>query len=496
MKTYPSIEAAKAALIHQGNAMHILPIDGRKPVMFVANERILADFDDKVYEQAVNTAETPGVENVVVNPDGHAGYGCPVGSVVTSRTHIYPGPVGPDISCSMSFLQTDLDDSAIVDKRVRRALIDAICARIPTGAGSRQAPKARTFSHDLLWQIPIHGASSAAILDDMGIPISWASYVEDFCHGDSSILSLRLSDVTKLNPRLEEKLIQIGSYGGGNHFGECQTISIAEDMKITADCFGLKAGKVGFMSHCGSRGFGYQLAAMHFRGLEAFFNQWGLPFPGGEKELVYAPLGTQEAESYILDMYLGANFAVVNHLLINAYVLEAFQEVFPGVKGDLVYHISHNIGRQEAINGNLNWVFRKGATRAFPAGHHALKGTRYQDTGHPILLPGNPEAGSFIMVASPEAEKTCFSINHGAGRCMGRREAKRTLSQEVVDNEMLQNDILSNCRRYPVDEAPAAYKNFDDVTQSIVEAKLAQVVARLKARFVIKDSDQSAEGSA
>jgi tRNA-splicing ligase RtcB len=188
---------------------------------------------------------------------------------------------------------------------------------------------------------------------------------------------------------------------------------------------------------------------------------------------------------------MGANFATVNHLLINTLVLEAFREVFPDVLANFVYYISHNLVRREAWQNKSVLVHRKGATRAFPAGHHALRGTPFESTGHPILLPGNPRGGSAVMVGLPGAELTAYSINHGAGRVMGRRNAARTLDQKTVDQEMLDDDILTNCRRYPLDEAPAAYKNFDDVLQSVKEAGLAMEVARLRATFVIKDGDQA-----
>ena len=190
-------------------------------------------------------------------------------------------------------------------------------------------------------------------------------------------------------------------------------------------------------------------------------------------------------------MALGANFATVNHLLINALVLEAFQEVLPGTTGRLVYFISHNIAREEIVDNRPAWIHRKGATRAFPAGHHALSGTPFAETGHPILLPGNPQAGSSVMVADAGAEKSCYSVNHGAGRMLGRKQAIRELDQAAVDQSFDAADILTNCRSYPKDEAPAAYKDFDEVLRSVTTAGLATEVARLKARFVIKDGDKA-----
>jgi tRNA-splicing ligase RtcB len=498
MKTYANVLEAKAALVRRGEAEWILPVNGKKPVKFIANEVILNSFDDGVFEQAVNTAEAPGIDQLIVGPDAHKGYGMPVGSILVSDSHLYPGVVGPDICCSMSFLQTDLPDDAITDKKIRRALIDAICARIPTGAGSRQAPKAKKFDvATTIWDAASCGANTEMdFYRELNIPTEWASRCEVPIYGKTFELYDRLKSLIQSNPRLLEKLSQIGSYGGGNHFGEAQAVTVAPGMEPLAEHFGIKSGKVGFLSHCGSRGFGFQLAASHFKGLEKRFHDWGIPLPGNEKELIHAPKNSEEGLNYLLDMYLGANFAVVNHLLINKYVLDAFQEVFPGVKGNLVYHVSHNILREEVVEDSLKWVGRKGATRAFPAGHHALKGTIYADTGHPILLPGNPEAGSYIMVGTKEAEKTAYSINHGAGRAMGRNQAKRELNQKIVDDKMLAADIMYNGRSYPLDESPDAYKNFNEVIKSVESAGLAKTVAKLTARFVIKDNDQSAEGAA
>ena len=187
-------------------------------------------------------------------------------------------------------------------------------------------------------------------------------------------------------------------------------------------------------------------------------------------------------------MILAANFATLNHLVINMLVLEAFQEIIPGVQGDLIYYISHNIARREIINDTPTWVHRKGATRAYPANHFSLKETPFAKTGHPILLPGNPIQGSSVMVALDGAKKSCYSVNHGAGRALGRREAVRALDQATVDSEFDDADVLTNCRVYPRDEAPAAYKDFNEVIQSVELAELAREVARLQARFVIKDS--------
>jgi len=420
-----------------------------------------------------------------------------VGCVLVSPTHVYPGPVGVDIKCSMSLLQLDVPAEAVKDKQVRRALINAILERTPTGAGQgqRSAKKSRHVDEDFGKQVAIHGAS-AENCAALGVPPAWTEACEDAFHRGhdetADALGNRLDELlaSGLFRNFSEKMQQLGSYGGGNHFGECEIVEFAAGAraKETADVFGLKDGRVAFLSHCGSRGFGNILAQGQFHALQNHFGAWDIPLPGGDKELVYAPLGTPEADRYLNDMALGANFATMNHLLINALVLDAFQEVLPGAKGALVYFISHNIARREIVDGKPCWVHRKGATRAFPGGHHALKGTRFEKSGHPILLPGNPTAGSVVMAAESGAEKSCYSVNHGAGRCMSRKAAEHALDQAKIDREFEACDILYNSRQYPKDEAPAAYKDFGEVMRSVEGAGLARTVAKLKARFVIKDA--------
>lgn len=493
---------SKPVLIPTGEATAMLPIQNGNlpPVTVIGTESIRQGFDAGCLQQAINTRTAPGVTELVLNPDAHSGYGAPIGCVVASPTHIYPGPVGVDIKCSMSLLQMDLEADAINDRRTRRAIINAIIDRVPTGAGRGQknAPKSRRVGRSLGIEIATKGAS-ADVCQSLGIPAEWAERCEDSFHvGHDETRESLVARLTQLLengqlPNFSEKMTQLGSYGGGNHFGECEVVKVEENDRArqVAEVFGLFDGRAAFLSHCGSRGFGYSLASRQFKELEAKFTNWSIPFPGNDKELVYAPLGSDQANDYLDDMALGANFATVNHLLINALVLEAFQEVIPGVKGHLVYFISHNIARPEIVNNKKCWVHRKGATRAFPAGHHALRETPFAATGHPILLPGNPQAGSAVMVAEAGAALSCFSVNHGAGRALGRKAAIRSLDQKEVDRSFDERDILTNCRRYPKDEAPAAYKDFDEVLRSVKIAGLASEVARLHARFVIKDADKA-----
>lgn len=485
-------------LQREGEAVWSLPVgEGVSPIKVIGNEPIVSGFGEGCFQQAINSRLAPGVHDVVLNPDAHLGYGAPVGCVMSSKTHIYPGPVGVDIKCSMSLLQTNVDHEAIQDLRTRRELIKAICQRIPTGAGrgQREAPKSRHVDERLGRKLVVEGASKH-VLKKLGIPPDWANRCEDAYHvgpdQDEESLADRMQFFEQRGKlkRFAIHAKQLGSYGGGNHFGECEEVSLsaAPELRNIAEHFGLRERKIAFLSHCGSRGFGHTLASHQFSNLKSRFRKTKTPFPGNDSDLVYAEIGSQEANDYLCDMALGANFATVNHLLINQLVLEAFQQVLPGTKGELVYFISHNIARRERDHaGHLQWVHRKGATRAFPAQHPELAGTHFEETGHPILLPGNPRDGSVVMVADQAAKLTQFSVNHGAGRSLSRRAAKKKLNQSHVDQDLSEHDILSNCSRYPLDEAPEAYKDFEEVLQSVKLAGLAREVARLKAKFVIKD---------
>jgi len=490
-------------IIPTSEATAILPVPDSsvKPITVIGTQAIRDSFDATCLKQAINSRLAPGVSELVINPDAHAGYGAPVGCVMASPTHIYPGPVGVDIKCSMSLLQLNLPEEELKSRESRRAVIGALLERLPTGAGKgqRSVKKSRYVDFSLGTTAACQGAS-IEVCQALGIPYHWTTACEDASHTGYDETEDGLRTRFELHQRakgvefLHSKLQQLGSYGGGNHFGEANVVNVTD--QITADSFGLEHGKIAYLSHCGSRGFGAYLAEAQFRSLQSFFKTWNIPLPGGDRELVYAPLGTSEADAYLDDMALASNFATINHLLINALVLEAFQEVFPGTKGDLVYFISHNIARKEVLDGKEQWVHRKGATRAFPAGHPGLQGTRYAETGHPILLPGNPAAGSAVMVANEGAKLSAYSVNHGAGRAMSRTKASKELDQRTIDEQLHAADILSNCRKYPIDEAPAAYKDFQEALRSVETANLARTVAKLSARFVIKDGDTENGGKA
>jgi tRNA-splicing ligase RtcB len=187
----------------------------------------------------------------------------------------------------------------------------------------------------------------------------------------------------------------------------------------------------------------------------------------------------------------GGNYAILNRLIIFEQVAEAFSEVF-GAELELIYEISHNLVQREwhPEFGEV-WVHRKGATRAFPAGHPGLKGTFWEETGHPVLIPGSNKDFSYILRPLAGAERSGFSVNHGAGRRLSRGAATRELSQRTIDDEYRAAGILVNVNgRVPLDEAAPCYKSSEEVTRAVTEAGLAEVVHKLWPLASLKGTEE------
>jgi tRNA-splicing ligase RtcB len=156
-----------------------------------------------------------------------------------------------------------------------------------------------------------------------------------------------------------------------------------------------------------------------------------------------------------------------------------------------LYDVAHNIIKKEKYNisGKETKVImhRKGATRAFPAGHPEIP-ERYRDVGQPVLIPGSMGTSSYILVGQKEGEKAFYSTCHGAGRTMSRHEAIRTISGQEVLNNLQSKGITVKCWSLKgiSEEAPMAYKNIDDVVEVVHQAGLSKKVAKLLPLAVIK----------
>src|SRR5438477_10608608 len=235
-------EVSNELIRSTGEATGFIPAPGdkAKPITVIGTAAIRDAFDAKCIEQALNSRGAPGVTDLVLNPDAHAASRATVGCVLVSPTHVYPGPVGVDIKCSMSLLQLDLPVDAVADKTVRRALINAIVERTPTGAGKgqRNVKKDRNVNGELGRRVAIEGASEG-VCRELGIPPEWAQHCEDAFHlghdNQRDDLATRLDLLISAGkfPKFEDKIRQLGSYGGGNHFGECEAVQIADNDRHT-----------------------------------------------------------------------------------------------------------------------------------------------------------------------------------------------------------------------------------------------------------------------
>ena len=245
-------------IIPTNEATAILPTGSTTPITVIGTQAIRDSFDERCLQQAINSRLAPGVTDFVLNPDGHCGYGAPVGCVMVSPTHIYPGPVGVDIKCSMSLLQLDLPEEAILERPIRRALIKAICERTPTGAGKgqRSVRKSRRVDAAVGRQALVEGAS-VEVCQAIGIPPEWASRCEDSSHvghdetRDAVAARLQRHIDQGFFRNLDNKISQLGSYGGGNHFGECEIVYVEDNDRArhAAGVFGMQDGHVAFLSH-------------------------------------------------------------------------------------------------------------------------------------------------------------------------------------------------------------------------------------------------------
>ncbi len=401
--------------------------------------------EEAVFGQVVNATTFPGATRVVLTPDCHVGYGVPIGTAIETEGTLLPTAAGYDIGCGMVQLETSLTREDVADAQKRRRWVDEVVARIGVGVGQSGTKK---ISSKLLPEVLRHGATALGRGNEVAERASLP--VED--------------DRVDVPDRAWDKRNQLGSLGGGNHFCEMQ-----------AD----ETGKVWVMLHTGSRGFGWNIAKQFFvHGAEL------LGLSRSNEDHVWFDADSDVGRQYWNLHNMAANFAIANRLLIAEAVGEALEHVFGG-EAHVYYEISHNLIQRE----NGRFIARKGATRAFPAKHAALKGSVWEATGHPILIPGSMETGSAILFAKDGAKESLYSVNHGAGRRLSRNQAKRELSQKETDLRMAKLGVLINSRNTPLDESGPCYKNLDDVLESVELAGLAQVHHRLTPVACIKGND-------
>jgi tRNA-splicing ligase RtcB len=455
------------------------------PVKIYADEALLQKMlSDRTIMQARNVSSIPGiVGHSVVLPDGHEGYGFPVGGVAAMDAEegmISPGGVGYDINCGVRLLRSNLTEQTVRSKL--RDLVNDLFTSIPSGVGSKGAVR---LSPSQLDEVLVKGVNWAI---DNGYG---SSNDADVCEENGQIAN---ADPNKVSDKARKRgAPQLGSLGSGNHFLEIQKVAEIHDEEA-AQRMGIKKGTITILIHCGSRGFGHQVCSDYLRISEQAMEKYDIHLP--DRELACVPNTSEEGESYRKAMFSALNFAWSNRQMITHWTRKSFERVFKQSESDLdmklVYDVSHNIAKVEKhkIDGKERKlvVHRKGATRAFPANRDEIP-SKYRDLGQPVLVPGSMGTGSWILLGQPNSMDLSFgSTAHGAGRTMSRSKARRNYTESDVKKSLNDKGIFIKAltRDGVVEEAPQAYKDVDAVVNVSHNLGIATKVAKLVPIGVIK----------
>jgi tRNA-splicing ligase RtcB len=458
----------------------------RVPGLIYASEEMLKSIqDEQTPEQVANVAFLPGIINFsFAMPDIHWGYGFPIGGVAAMDVKngvISPGGVGYDINCGVRLLRSNLSEAEVRTKISQ--LVNELFNNIPSGLGSEGKIK---ISHKEMQRLMVKGASWA-VEHGFGSEDDLDVTEEGGC--------VEGADPSKISDRaIKRGMPQAGTLGSGNHFVEVQVVKEIFEPYI-AGIMGInEVGQVLILIHTGSRGFGHQVCTDHLRVMEGAVSTYGIKLP--DRQLACAPIESREGKDYLAAMACAANYAWVNRQCITHWVRESFSRVFGKSAEELgirqIYDVAHNIAKIEVhkVDGRSVkvCVHRKGATRAFPAGHKDVS-QRYQEIGQPVLIPGDMGRCSFVAVGTEKAmEETFGSTCHGAGRVLSRGAAKRALKGRDVVRELQERGITIKAHSIPslAEEASQAYKDVTEVIDVVHQAGICKKVAMAVPIGVIK----------
>jgi tRNA-splicing ligase RtcB len=467
-----------------GDDLYELPATHRKrmhvPVRFFASEALVGAMDDKVFEQAVNVASLPGIVRAACcMPDAHWGYGFPIGCVAAMDVNegvISPGGIGFDVNCGMRLVRTDLTWPEV--KPQLRKLVEALAGRVPAGVGSEGFVR---IDHDEFREVLREGARWA-VRRGFGVPADLTYTEAGGC--------LEAADPEQVSDHaIDRGYRQIGTLGSGNHYLEIQVVR-ADGIhdETLARSFGLTGpDQVVVMFHCGSRGFGHQVATDYLRQfLKAMPTRFGLPVL--DRELACAPFRSDEGQRYFAAMCCAANMSFANRQVILHRIREVFSEIFHRDADALgiatVYDVAHNTAKLETheVEGIPRelLVHRKGATRAFPPGHPELP-PAYQQTGQPVIIGGSMETGSYLLAGVESGSASFYSTAHGSGRVMSRRRARKLVRGDELQRDMERRGIFvrASSMRGLAEEAGFAYKDVHAVAEAAERAGISRRVAHL-----------------
>ncbi|MBW2989167.1 RtcB family protein [Candidatus Woesearchaeota archaeon] len=453
----------------------LLPKSVRKEMnvagKLIANKAIYDAMEDGAIEQLSNVCCLPGViEPVCALPDAHFGYGLPMGAVAAFDAEegiISSGLCGFDINCGINSIRTNLSYKEVKEKL--KELVPALFDAVPCGVGSKGKLR---LEEDELGQVLANGCEWAVekgygVKEDL-------SRIEENGRMEGADPS-KISDMAKKRGKP-----QLGTLGAGNHFLEIQKVSDIYDDK--AKEWGItEKDQVLIMLHCGSRGFGHQVASDYLKIQEQAVKKYKIHIP--DRQLVCAPAGSKEGQDYFAAMKCAVNYSFTNRLVMTQWIRETFEKVFKkdweSMDMHTVYGICHNVVKLEehTVEGKKRnlFVHRKGATRSFP--------------DQPVLLAGSMGTASYILKGTETAmEKTFGSSAHGAGRAMSRHGALRQFNGTEIQKELAGQGIVSKSPspKSLAEEAPKAYKDIENVVSSVHNPGISLKVVRMEPIGVLK----------
>ncbi len=474
----------KGALRKIDDFLFELPRDYKKgmlvPARIYGSASLITEMDDAVADQISNVAMLPGIQQYALcMPDGHSGYGFPIGGVAAvdpKKGVISPGGIGFDINCGIRLVRTGLTFEEVQPHL--ETLVDRLFARVPSGVGGEGM---LTLSRGRFDEA-LHKGARWAVENGFGEKTDLEHAEDGGCMpgADPAAVSGRA---------FERGKNQAGTLGSGNHFLEIQ-VARRENIfdEPLARRFGIdRDGQVMVMIHCGSRGFGHQIATDYLqRFLSVMGSRYGLSMP--DRELACAPFLSEDGQAYFQAMNCAINMAFLNRQLIMHRVREVFADVFHKSPEDLgirlVYDVCHNTAKLErhSIGGRERelLVHRKGATRAFPPGRSELP-PAYRETGQPVIIGGSMETGSYLLCGKLSSPETFYTTAHGSGRRMSRKQAKKQFNGRELQQVLKARGIYVQTKSYPglAEEAGGAYKDIDEVVECSRQAGLSLPVARL-----------------
>ncbi len=457
----------------------------RVPGLIYADEGHIEHIrEDQAPEQVANAAFLPGmVGSSLAMPDIHWGYGFAIGGVGATLADtgvISPGGVGFDINCGVRMLRTDLFEQDV--RPSLEQLVNQLFRDVPSGVGSTGAIK---LGKDETREVLEKGALWAV---EKGY--GWQRDL-DRTEEQGRMRGARAEKVS--DRAVKRGMPQLGTLGSGNHFLEVQVVEEVFDRQL-AQRFKLSPGQIVVMIHSGSRGLGHQVCTDYLASMERAIGRYGIAIP--DKQLACAPLQSPEGQDYFAAMACAANYAWANRQCIMHWTRQAFAKVFGRSPEDLgmelVYDVAHNIAKIEdhVVDGKRVrvCVHRKGATRAFPAGHPDVP-AGYHDIGQPVLVPGDMGRNSYLLVGTQRALAETFgSTCHGAGRVMSRAAAKKNVDGATLQAQLRERGIIAKAasRASLAEETPEAYKDVNEVVRVCHEAGISRKVARMRPIGVIK----------